>query len=136
MFSLFSTAGPNKSVEYWEGWQAVELHRQCTFTDPKQRKEWAKGFAAGVKDMRDSKAWYKSRTMVIGVAMLVAGVCLVVYGYFTSDTSTGPFMAGAGSGVTASSIIMAAMRMISNSNISFGGGGYGQYNQYTPPPSY
>jgi hypothetical protein len=135
MFSLFSAASPSRSVEYWEGWQAVELHRQCTFADPKQRKEWAKGFAAGVKDMRGSKAWYKSRTMVIGIAMLAVGVCLVVYGYLTSDTSTGPFMAGAGSGVTASSIIMAAMRMISNSNISFGSGS-GSYSQYTPPPSY
>lgn len=133
MFSLLSVTR-QRSVEYWEGWQAVELHRQCTYTDPQQRKEWARGFADGVAEERGNKAWYKSRTMIVGLGLLLAGVGLVIYGtYFSGGSSggvvssTGPFMAGAGSGLTASSIIMSALRLITNSGVSLGGG------QYTPP---
>jgi hypothetical protein len=117
-----------KSVEYWEGWQAVELHKQCAYTDPKQRKEWAKGFADGVIEMRGSKAWYKSRTMIVGLSMLFVGVGLIGYGIYSGGTT----IIGAGTGVTATSVLMAALRMISNTNITLGPGGGGQY---TPPPS-
>jgi len=127
MFSLLS-AGCQRSVEYWEGWQAVELHKQCAYTDPKQRKEWAKGFADGVKEMRGDKAWYKSRTMVVGLFMLAVGVGLIAYGLYSGGSSE-KMLIGAGTGVTAMSIVMAALRLITNSNITLGGGG-----QYTPPP--
>jgi hypothetical protein len=129
MFSLLSTRC-QRSVEYWEGWQAVELHKQCTYTDPKQRKEWAKGFADGVKEMRGNKSWYKSRTMIVGLFMLAVGVGLIGYGLYFGGPSEKTLI-GAGTGVTAMSIVMAALRLITNSNISLGGGGGGQY---TPPP--
>jgi len=125
MFMPLSTG--QKSVEYWEGWQAVELHKQCTYTDTKQRKEWAKGFAAGVNEMRGSKSWYKSRTMIIGLGMLAVGVGLVVYGLYDG----GPTIVGAGSGVTATSLVMAALRVMTTTNITLGGPGSGQYS---PPP--
>jgi hypothetical protein len=125
----FLKSDRTKSVEYWEGWQAVELHKQCSYTDSKQRKEWAKGFADGVIEMRGSKSWYKSRTMIVGLSMLFVGVSLIGYGIYSGGTT----IIGAGTGVTATSVLMAALRMISNTNITLGPGGGG--GQYTPPPS-
>jgi hypothetical protein len=126
MFNLLNNGG-DKSVEYWEGWQAVELKRQCTYIDPKQRKEWSKGFAVGVKDMLGVKRWYRSKTIIAGLSLLSIGVGLLIYGYYYDASA----VFGAGSGVTATSILMAALRLITNTNITIGGPGGGQF---TPPP--
>jgi hypothetical protein len=126
MFSLLSTSNSDRSVEYWEGWQAVELKKQCTYTDAKQRKEWARGFAAGVIEMRGFKAWYRSKTMIVGLSLLGIGVGFLVYGYYYD--ASGVF--GAGTGITATSVLMAALRLITNTNITIGGPGGGQF---TPP---
>lgn len=121
-------ASATKSATYWEGWQAVSLNRQCTYTDPKERKEWAKGFADGVDEMRGSKVWWKSRTLIIGVGMLVFGVGLGIYGMY-GQSPNAPTIMGAGMGMSASSIVMSALRLItSNNTLALTAG------QYTPPP--
>jgi hypothetical protein len=115
MFSLLSN-NSDKSVEYWEGWQAVDLKKQCTYTDPKQRKEWAKGFADGVKGDINSKIWYKSRTMIVGLIMLSVGAGLTIYGIWAGG---GSMVTGFGSGISSSSIIMAALRLITEKEVNF-----------------
>jgi ribosome modulation factor len=125
MFSLLSI-GSVKTAEYWEGWQAVEQHRTCPYTDQKQRKDWAKGFSDGVGEERDSKVWYKSRTMIVGLSLLVIGTGLAVYGIWAGG---GQAIAGFGTGITTSSILMSALRLITKTDISFSSGG-----QYAPPP--
>jgi hypothetical protein len=124
---MFTPLSTSKSAAYWEGWQAVELHRQCQYTDLKGRREWSKGFADGVIEMRGSKVWYKSRTMIIGIVLLLIGIGLFVYGIY----SGGSTMIGAGAGTTASSILMTALRLISSTNISITGAG-GQYTPQAP----
>jgi len=115
--------GRRKNAAYWEGWQAVELHRQCTYTVESDRKDWARGFAAGVAEERGAKMWYHSRTMIVGLSLLAVGVGLITYGVIVGGNTT----IGIGSGLTASSILMTALRLITNSQITCGSG------QYTPP---
>jgi len=126
MFTLLS-AGKQKTAAYWEGWQAVELHRQCSYTTEVDRKEWAKGFADGVDEERGSKVWYKSRTLIVGIILLVVGITLAVCGVLAGG---GQAMTGFGSGISASSLVMTALRLVTSQNISLTSGG----GQYTPPP--
>ena len=125
MFSLLSI-GSVKTAEYWEGWQAVEQHRTCPYTDQKQRKDWARGFSDGVGEERDTKVWYKSRTIILGMVLLVVGVGMAIYSTWVGG---GQAIAGFGTGISTSSILMSAMRLITNTNISLNSGG-----QYAPPP--
>lgn len=129
MFTLFST-GSSKSVEYWEGWQAFGLHKQCTYSDPKQRKDWAKGFADAVNEDRGSKVWYKSKTLIVGIALLVVGTALIIYGSFVGKEH---MIIGFGSGITVSSIMMTALRLITSTGVTIGAPG--ATGQYTLPPA-
>ena len=116
MWTLLSTGGGKpKSAAYWEGWQAVELKRQCTFTTEVDRRDWAKGFADGVAEARTGKVWYKSRTLIIGFAMLVGGLGLVAWGVWADG---GKLAVGAGTGISGTSVVMAALRLITATDIT------------------
>ena len=115
MWTLLSTGGGRpKSAAYWEGWQAVELKRQCTFTTEAERRDWARGFADGVVEARGFKVWYKSKTLIVGFAMLIAGLAIVVYGIWAGG---GEVAVGAGAGISGTSVVMAALRLITNTDI-------------------
>lgn len=116
-----------KSAAYWEGWQAVEQHRTCSYTELKDREEWARGFSDGVDEERGSKVWYKSKTMIVGLVLLMVGAGVAVYGVAGGG---GQVYTGFGSGVGSSSLLMTALRLITGTSVSFSGGG----SQYTPPP--
>lgn len=109
-----------KNAAYWEGWQAYGQKRICQYTDIKDRNDWARGFAAAIHEDRDSKVWYKSRTIVVGIALLVIGAGIAIYGMLGDG---GQVYAGFGSGVGSSSLLMTALRLITNTNVTFTTGG-------------
>jgi ribosome modulation factor len=107
---------PVKNAAYWEGWQAVEIKHQCSYADADQRKSWARGFQDAVNQGARSKMWYDSRTLLVGLAMLAVGCFLIINSLWYNG---GHLQLGIGSGVSSSSIIMAALRLITNTEVNF-----------------
>lgn len=108
-----------KNAAYWEGFQAVEQHRVCTYTLEKDRNDWARGFSAGIEEERISKIWYKSRTIIVGIGLLIIGVGVILYGVWGGGGNT---YIGLGGGVTGSSILMTGLRLITNTNVTLTNG--------------
>ena len=125
---------------YWAGYAAATgTYTACTYTDPALQVEWSKGFAKGVAEKRAkaaeiesdeeeeklAKLWYRSRTMIIGLIMLVCGIGVMLYGYYSKQ----PALMGSGGTLTGSSIIMTALRALTSSALCMTSAG-----QYAPPP--
>jgi ribosome modulation factor len=109
-----------ESAEYWLGWQAVQTRQQtCPFTDIAQRNQWARGFQDAVEEGRTGKAWYKSRTLLIGLGLFVFGIGIAVYGLLTNDAD-GPTYAAVGGTLTASSVLQLSLRLITQQQVYFG----------------
>ncbi len=121
-----------KTAAYCEGFLAYQTRKECRYTpdQPELRTEWATGFCAAVAEDRESKVWYKSKTIWAGIVCLVASIVVAVYGLAASNNGpAGMMMAGAGSGMGASSLIFTALRLITKEPVSFNGSGSGYGNQ-------
>jgi len=116
-----------KTAAYWEGWQCVRTRQPCRFTTDEEKKDWALGFEAGIEDTKDKKPWYRSKTLLVGSALLVFGILLWATEQSVGPTG-GPFMSsGFGQGVTLSSLLMVFLRTITSEGVGMTSG------QYTPP---
>jgi len=119
-----------RTAEYWEGYQAFTTRQPCKYTleQPDQRRDWAAGYCTAVDVDADSKVWYKSRGVMVGLGLLVIGVGIGVYGVWGGG---GQMVASYGGGVSSASVITTALRLIAGTNVTlFSGGGH-----YTPPPN-
>src|SRR3972149_9637132 len=112
----------HKSAAYWEGWQAVQTRQPCRYTEGRDRADWAKGFAAGVEEDRGSKVWWRSKTMIVGLSLLVVGVGVAIYGMMGSG-GDGQVYTGFGAGVGGTSLLTMALRLITGTRVSLSGGG-------------
>ena len=115
-----------KTAAYFEGYQAVSLRQQCQYTDKPNRDDWARGFKAGLVALKGSTVWWKSRTILVGVVLLILGLGIAVYGLVVSENA----YTGFGGGISSVSLIMAAMRLITGTSVSLTAG----LQQYNVPP--
>jgi len=121
-----------KSAAFCEGWQCVSTKQPCRYSSeqPKERADWARGFWAAVKAGQESKPWWRSKTVMVGVTLLAVGIIIWATGQ-NSQGGGGVFTsAGFGQGVSLSSLLMIFLRTISNDSITMTG------SQYTEPPPY
>lgn len=125
----------SKSAAYWEGWQAVQTRQPCRYPaeQPKDRTDWARGFGDGVAAGQATKPFWRSKTMIVGVALLGFGLYVWLTGQGGGMASSGgQFMSsGFGQGISVSSLFMLFMRTITDDRVSMGIG-----QQYTPPPTF
>lgn len=109
----------SRTAAYWEGWSAAGTRTPCRFTDPQQQRDWSRGFAAAVSHEAESKRWYRSRTVWAGIVVLVVGLVALAFGYLSGvGNGGGPYMA-AGGGLTASSLLFTALRLITDKPVGW-----------------
>jgi hypothetical protein len=118
-----------KTAEYWEGWQAYSTRQPCRYSveQVRERAAWARGFAAAIANDTNGKVWWKSKAMLAGIALMLVGCCLLLFGLNSGiGSSSGVAYAAAGGGISVPTLIFTALRLITKEPITFGGGG--QYN--------
>jgi hypothetical protein len=96
-------------IETAEYWEAVRGGDKCSYENDDQRRAWAAGAAFAWRDHRDGKRWYRSRTMLAGIGMLLFGIIMMLAG----ET-------GFGGGLTAGGVLSTALRLITKEPVNLG----------------
>ena len=77
----------------------------------REKREKEKEAERDHDEERLSKLWWHSRTIIIAILLGLCGVGITLYGYYTKQ----PTLIGSGGTLSGSSLIMAALRMVTNS---------------------
>jgi len=108
---------------------AHKTHVACRFTDAKEAADWADGYEFAYDADADSKLWWKSKTMLIGLALLAVGMGIMAYGWIGGGVDSGVYK-GLGGGIGGTSLVTMALRLITGTSVTLTSGDGG----YSPPP--
>ena len=109
---------PSTTAEFWCGWNAFRVKATCSYTDDLQKQRWAEGFHLAYLEHKLGKVWWKSKSLWAGCVLILIGCALWRFG---SGNGSGLVTAGFGGGMTASSVLLMFLRLITREPLMTGG---------------